>query len=64
MSGPPKARDVACPNCDAMALAVIPAGNEVVHSEEESDGKVWANCRSCDDQFLVFYREQTEDATE
>lgn len=39
-----------------MAVALIPVGSEIVDHEEDADGKVRVNCRSCDGQFLVRFR--------
>lgn len=53
-----------CANCSESTFAVIPADSRVVPDEDAADGKVWVDCDSCDDRFLVYYRtvgEPTED---
>ncbi len=56
VSGPPTARDVKCPHCGAMAVALIPVDSEIVVHEADADGKVRVDCRCCDGQFLVRFR--------
>lgn len=56
----PTSQPVPCRNCGASAFALIPAHSRIVDDEESADGKVWVNCNSCDERFLVYYRTDAE----
>lgn len=56
MGDGPTDRWVDCPECGAEAIAVVPKMSRIVTSEETADGKVWVNCRSCENRFLAYYQ--------
>lgn len=55
MSRQPTGRWVHCPECDALAMAVVPRSSELVADRDRADGKVAASCRDCGEQFYVHY---------
>lgn len=61
MASGPKTQWVACPDCDAETVAVLPPESDIVEDPERSDGKVWVNCWACGERFLVHYRTGIED---
>lgn len=56
MNNPPSGKSVVCPKCNGEAIAIVPEGAEIVAQEENADGKVWVDCPSCGNRFLVYYR--------
>ena len=56
MNNPPSGKTVVCPNCSEEAIAVVPQGSEIVTQEGNGDGKVWVDCRICENRFLVYYQ--------
>lgn len=56
MSNPPVGKDVTCPECNSIVIAIVPQGSKLVEREETADGKVWATCQTCGDKFLVYYQ--------
>ena len=56
MSEPPKSQWVRCPECGANAVAVIPSDSEIEECEEDANGKAVVHCRTCGEEFLVYYR--------
>lgn len=55
MAGSPTSVVVACPECNSRTIAIIPGNSTSVADEERADGKVWANCRNCEESFLVYF---------
>lgn len=45
-----------CPECDALAMALVPRNSELVADPERADGKVATECRDCGEQFHAHYR--------
>ncbi|MFC7166126.1 hypothetical protein [Halospeciosus flavus] len=56
MSQSPVTRSVVCPSCESKALAVVPSDSTIVDEEDDADGKVWTDCRTCGEEFLTYYR--------
>lgn len=55
MNESPTSREVPCPECNALATAIVPKGARVADSDEDADGKVWTPCRECGERFLVYF---------
>jgi DNA-directed RNA polymerase subunit RPC12/RpoP len=56
VTNPPGGKDVVCPECNEVAIALVPKGSKIVGSEGEADGKVWVNCPTCGHRFTAHYR--------
>lgn len=56
MNDPPRGESVRCPECGDTVIALVPEKSTVVEREENTDGKVRANCRNCGERFLVHYQ--------
>lgn len=56
MAEPPTSVVVACPVCNSRTIAIVPGNSTYVADEECADGKVWANCRNCEESFLVYFK--------
>jgi hypothetical protein len=52
----PSAKQMTCPECDSEALVIVPQDTQIVESEADADGKVWGNCRTCENGFLAYYQ--------
>ena len=55
MSDQPVGKSIPCPVCATTTHAIVPAESTIVPEEEHYDGKVWVNCHTCGDRFLVYY---------
>jgi len=55
----PTTRRTPCPNCGDTAYALVPSRVELVDEIDDPDGSVWTTCLSCDERFLVYFRDQT-----
>lgn len=56
MAKGPVGKWVNCPECNAIAYAIITENSEIVDDEEMADGRVWVNCHDCGERFLAYYR--------
>lgn len=59
MADRPTGRSVVCPECNSRAIAIVPKNTTIIEAEEEADGTVWVNCRTCGARFLVFYQRRS-----
>ena len=59
VSGSPDGRIVQCPKCGAEAFAIVPKDSTIVDSDEDTTGKVKADCPDCNERFPVYFRSST-----
>lgn len=50
-----KGQRVDCPECEAVAIAVVPENAIVVSSGNSANGSVWVNCKECGERFRVYF---------